>query len=236
MIAGPFASLYAIYKTLSISIPTVAEALTGRLTVERCDERLHDWSHAIVKQAGVELTVEGLDRVPRERACIFMSNHQSHFDIPIIYVAFPGTLRMVAKAELFRVPIWGRAMRHAGFVSVDRSGDRAQAVSAMREAAEALARGINIWIAPEGTRSPDGKLGKLKKGGFLMAQSTGAPIVPLAIDGSRDILPKNTTLVRPGAVVRVTFGDAIIAAGRPIAEAMDDVARYFVSHVTQPSE
>jgi 1-acyl-sn-glycerol-3-phosphate acyltransferase len=235
VIAGPFATVYAVYKTLAISLPTVVEALAGRLSVERCDERLHDWSHAIIKQAGVELTVEGLDKVPRDHACIFMSNHQSHFDIPIIYVAFPGTLRMVAKAELFRVPIWGRAMREAGFVSVDRSGDRAQAMEAMRTAGEALARGVNIWIAPEGTRSPDGKLGKLKKGGFIMAQETSAPIVPLAIDGSRDILPKKTTLVRPGAVVRVTFGDPVTAVGRPIAAVMEDVRAFFAAHVTEPS-
>ncbi|HZS41255.1 MAG TPA: lysophospholipid acyltransferase family protein [Polyangia bacterium] len=235
MIAGPLATVYAVYKTLAISVPTVVEALTGRLTIERCDERLRDWSHAIIKQAGVELTVSGLDHVPRDRACIFMSNHQSHFDIPIIYVAFPGTLRMVAKAELFRVPIWGRAMREAGFVSVDRSGDRQQAMEAMREAGEALGRGINIWIAPEGTRSPDGKLGKLKKGGFIMAQATGAPIVPMSIDGSRDILPKNTKLVRPGAVVRVTFGEPLaVPDAAAIERAMADVRAFFVAHVTEP--
>ncbi len=234
MIAGPLATVYAIYKTLSISVPTLVEALTGRLTVERCDERLHEWSHAIVEQAGVNLTVTDLERVPRNRACVLMSNHQSHFDIPIIYCAFPSTLRMVAKAELFRVPIWGRAMREAGFVSVDRSGDRAQAMDAMRQAGEAIDRGVNIWIAPEGTRSPDGRLGKLKKGGFLLAQATGAPIVPLAIDGSRDILPKNSKLVRPGAAVRVTFGDPIAVAGRPIAELMTEVRAFFAAHVTEP--
>jgi 1-acyl-sn-glycerol-3-phosphate acyltransferase len=236
VIAGPLATVYAIYKTLAISVPTVVEALTGRLTVERCDDRLHDWSHAIIKQAGVELSVTGLDHVPRDRACIFMSNHQSHFDIPIIYVAFPGTLRMVAKAELFRVPIWGRAMREAGFVAVDRSGDRKQAMDAMREAGEALGRGVNIWIAPEGTRSPDGKLGRLKKGGFLMAQATGAPIVPMAIDGSRDILPKNTLQVRPGAVVRVTFGEPLSVGPGPLEGAMSVVRAFFTAHVTEPND
>jgi 1-acyl-sn-glycerol-3-phosphate acyltransferase len=236
VIAGPFATVYAVYKTLSISVPTLFEALTGRLTIERCDQRLHEWSRAIVEQAGVELTVTGLERVPRDRACILMSNHQSHFDIPIIYVAFPATLRMVAKAELFRVPIWGRAMREAGFVSVDRSGDRAQAMDAMRQAGDALARGVNIWIAPEGTRSPDGRLGKLKKGGFILAQQTGAQIVPLAIDGSRDILPKNSKLVRPGAVVRVTFGDPIEAAGRPTVDVMSEVRSFFAAHVTEPTD
>lgn len=236
MIAGPLATVYAVYKTLAISVPTLAEALTGRLTIERCDRRLQEWSHAIVEQAGVNLTVTGLERMPRDHACVIMSNHQSHFDIPIIYCSFPSTLRMVAKAELFRVPIWGRAMREAGFVSVDRSGDRAQAMDAMRQAGEALARGVNIWIAPEGTRSPDGRLGKLKKGGFLLAQTTGATIVPLAIDGSRNILPKKSKLVRPGAVVRVTYGDPIQPSGRPLVEVMDEVRSFFAAHVTEPTD
>ncbi len=228
------ATAYALYKTAAITLPTFADAMLGRLTLERADRRLADWSRALVRHADIDLTVEGLSLVPRDRACIYMSNHQSHFDIPILYSVFPSTLRMVAKAELFRVPIWGRAMRAAGFVRVTRSGDRAEAMAAMRECGEAIARGINVWIAPEGTRSPDGRLGKFKKGGFLLARETGADIVPIAIDGSRDILPKNTKVVQRGARVRVAFGTPIAVAGKETNELVEAARRFIAAHVTEP--
>ena len=233
--SSALASLFAVYKTFAISLPTVLDALTGRVSMERSDRRLYDWSHAIMRRADIQLDVSGLDHIPRDRACVYMSNHQSHFDIPIIYAAFPMTLRMVAKAELFRVPIFGRALRDAGFVKVDRSGDRQQAVEAMRSCQDALARGVNIWMAPEGTRSVDGRLGKFKKGGFLLAREAGADIVPIAIDGSRNILPKNTLVVQRGARVRITFGPAIPTAGRDTQSLMTEVRSFFEAHVTQPA-
>jgi len=230
------ATLYAIYKTAAITLPTVADALTGRLTVERADRRLSDWSSNIVRHADVDLTVEGLAHVPRDRACVYMSNHQSHLDIPILYSVFPGTLRMVAKAELFKVPFWGRAMKEAGFVRVTRSGDRAEAVAAMQECAAAIRRGVNVWIAPEGTRSVDGRIAKFKKGGFILARDTAADIIPVAIDGSRDILPKNTRVIQRGARVRVTFGAPVSVGKRELNDVMAEVRRFIVGHVTEPAD
>ncbi|HEY2746089.1 MAG TPA: lysophospholipid acyltransferase family protein [Polyangia bacterium] len=230
------ATLYAIYKTAAISVPTVADALLGRLTIERGDRRLSDWSRSIVRRADVDLTVEGLHHVPRDRACVYMSNHQSHLDIPILYSVFPGTLRMVAKAELFKVPVWGRAMRAAGFVRVTRSGDRAGAVAAMRECGDAIARGVNVWIAPEGTRSLDGKIAKFKKGGFILARDSGADIVPVAIDGSRDILPKNTRIFQRGARVKVTFGAPVRVGGRELNDVVAETRAFIVGHVTEPND
>jgi 1-acyl-sn-glycerol-3-phosphate acyltransferase len=229
------ATVFALYKTMAITLPTFADALLGRLTIARSDARLIEWSRALVRRADVDLTVEGLANLPRDRACVYMSNHQSHFDIPILYSVFPGTLRMVAKAELFRVPIWGRAMREAGFVRVTRSGDRAEAQAAMRECADALRRGINVWLAPEGTRSPDGRLGKFKKGGFILARDTGADIVPIAIDGSRGILPKNSKVVQRGVRVRVAFGAPISVAGRDVNSLSAEARAFIAANVTEPS-
>jgi 1-acyl-sn-glycerol-3-phosphate acyltransferase len=230
------ATLYAIYKTAAITLPTFTDAMLGRLTVARADARLADWSRSIVRHADVDLTVEGLHHVPRDRACVYMSNHQSNIDIPILFSVFPGTLRMVAKAELFKVPLWGRAMKEAGFVRVTRSGDRAEAMAAMRECGEAVARGINVWIAPEGTRSLDGKVAKFKKGGFILARDAGADIVPVAIDGSRDILPKNTRVIQRGARVRVSFGPPIAVRDRELNAVIADVRQFIVAHVTEPQE
>ena len=230
------ATLFAIYKTAAITLPTFTDAMLGRLTRERADRRLADWSRSIVRHADVDLTVEGLNHVPRDRACVYMSNHQSHLDIPILFSVFPGTLRMVAKAELFKVPLWGRAMKEAGFVRVTRSGDRAEAMAAMAECADAIRRGVNVWIAPEGTRSVDGKIAKFKKGGFILARDTGADIVPVAIDGSRDSLPKNTTVIQRGARVRVSFGPAVVVAGRDLNQVSAEVRAFIAARVTEPAD
>jgi 1-acyl-sn-glycerol-3-phosphate acyltransferase len=221
---------YSIWKTLAISAPTVAEAAVGRLKPEVCDARLTGWARALVDRAEVVLEVNGAERVPRDRAFIVMSNHQSHFDIPILYCVWPGRLRMVAKVELFKVPIWGRAMRAAGFVPVDRSGNRQQSQAALDQAARALAEGTNIWIAPEGTRSPDGKLGKFKKGGFRLAIDTGTPIVPVALDGSIDIIPKKTRIVHKGVRVRVTFGAPI--QPQPVDALVEKVRGWIAAHLS----
>ena len=235
MLGSVGATAFALYKTAAITLPTFVEALAGRLAAEAIDARLRDWGGALVRHADIDLTVEGLALLPRDRACIYMSNHQSHFDIPILYSVFPGRLRMVAKAELFRVPVWGPAMRKAGFIRVTRSGDRQEAIAAMRECAEALGRGVNVWLAPEGTRSLDGRLGKFKKGGFLLARETGADIVPVAIDGSRHILPKNSVIVQRGARVRVAFGAPIAVAGRDTPALSAAVRAFIAAHVTEPA-
>jgi 1-acyl-sn-glycerol-3-phosphate acyltransferase len=127
-------------------------------------------------------------------------------------------------------------MLGAGFVKVDRSGDRQQAVEAMRSCRDALGRGVNIWMAPEGTRSVDGKLGKFKKGGFMLARDAGADIVPIAIDGSRNILPKNTLVVQRGARVKITYGAPLPTAGKDTAALMNEVRAFFEAHVTQPGQ
>jgi 1-acyl-sn-glycerol-3-phosphate acyltransferase len=227
-----FATAFAVWKTFFISAETVADGLVGRLSPSRCDDRLSSWGRALLTRAAVDLQVEGLENLP-SYACLFMSNHQSHYDIPILYTALPRSLRMVAKAELFKVPIWGRAMRDAGFVSVDRSGDRQQAEKAMRLVKEALKNGFNVWIAPEGTRSPDGRLGRFKKGGFILAIETDTPIVPVAISGSAGILPKKSKLLNLGVPVRVWFGKPIDPQGRSVPELMESVRSFLGSHLPQ---
>jgi 1-acyl-sn-glycerol-3-phosphate acyltransferase len=229
-------SVFAVYKTLAISVPVLIETARGKLTPERVDALLDDWASSIVRAADVHLEVAGLDQVPADRAYVVMSNHQSHLDIPLIYAAWRRRLRMVAKAELFRIPVWGRAMQQSGFVSVDRSGNRANAEAAMRSCAQAITAGTSIWIAPEGTRSPTGKIARFKKGGFLLAQSTRAHIVPLSIDGSRDILPKHGRVLERGVRVKLTFSPPIDPAGRSLDALMGQVRSAIAAHVTEPLE
>jgi 1-acyl-sn-glycerol-3-phosphate acyltransferase len=197
-------ALRAVYETFMISAPTVIDASFDRMTVQKGNERLSRWARRLVEQAGVQLTVSGLEHVVPGRPYVVMSNHQSHYDIPLLFRVFPGTIRMVAKTELFRVPVFGGAMRAAGFIEIDRS-NRTRAFASLRVARERLAEGISIWIAPEGTRSRTGELQPFKKGGFVLALETGLPIVPVAIVGSRDILPPHTSAVRKGARVHIAF-------------------------------
>jgi 1-acyl-sn-glycerol-3-phosphate acyltransferase len=230
-VASSLASAYAARRTLEISLHCLGLAAIGRLTVEKVDQILAGWGRDIVERAQIDLQVRGLEHVPTGRAYVVMSNHQSHMDIPLLYVAWPRTLRMVAKAELFRVPVWGRAMRTAGFVSVDRSGDRQNALDAMRACGDAIARGISIWIAPEGTRSPDGKLGKFKKGGFRLAIDAGVPIVPVCIDGSREVLGKHSKAIELGRRVTITFGPPIPVEGRKPDQLMAAVEAHFKTYL-----
>lgn len=216
----------AAYHTIwGISAPTVAEATIGRLTQQKCDERLRDWANLLVKLTATDLTVRGLENIPKA-ACVVMSNHLSYADIPLIYASLPDgiRLRMVAKRELFYTPIWGRAMRASGFIPIVRS-DRKSAIESLNFAKQALSDGTYIWIAPEGTRSRTGELGTLKKGGFILARDTGVPILPMSISGSGNIMPpQGWRLYRNNDAV-VTFRPLIQTAGRAIEDVMADVAR-----------
>jgi 1-acyl-sn-glycerol-3-phosphate acyltransferase len=200
---------HATYHTLRICIPTVIQSALGTLTTPTCDARLDSWSRAIVRFAEITIDVNGLELAPLEESFVVMSNHQSHYDIPVLFQALrPRRLRMVAKSELFRLPIWTGAMRAAGFVEVNRK-NRVSAMKSLDRAREAIRAGTSIWIAPEGTRSPDGELGPFKKGGFHMAAGAGARILPVSIDGTRRILPAKGTRVHDGEHVRVVVHEPV---------------------------
>jgi 1-acyl-sn-glycerol-3-phosphate acyltransferase len=120
-------------------------------------------------------------------------------------------MRMVAKKELFDIPLFGRAMRESGFVEVDR-GNHKSAIESLDHAKDALARGVSIWIAPEGTRSQTGAMGPFKKGGFFLAMKTGAPILPVTVRGTHDVLPPHQLKLHREIDVDVIVHDAIETA------------------------
>lgn len=198
----------AILTTGALSSVTVWDSMRGRLTLDRGDEIVREWSKRLLHQVDVRLNVTGLDNIEPNQTYVVMSNHQSLYDIPTLFVTLPLCLRMVAKAELFKVPLWSQAMKSSGFVPVHR-GQRDRALQDLRLAQAALARGINIWIAPEGTRSRDGQLLPFKSGGFLLASSAKIPILPVTIDGTRNILPAKALEFVKGVEVRVSVGKPI---------------------------
>ena len=155
-------------------------------------------TRAGVRAAGIEVQVTGRENVPAGRACIFISNHLSNLDPPVLMPEIPGRFAILLKKELMNIPLLGTAMRMAKFVPVERGSEREAAQRTVAAAAAALKEGLHIVVYPEGTRSVDGRLKGFKKGPFFLAQGTGAPIVPVAIWGTREMMKKGDAWLTPG--------------------------------------
>ncbi len=152
-----------------------------------------------MRAGGIEVVVEGLENVPVGRACIFMCNHVSNLDPPVVLPNLPGRSAVLLKKELMRIPLLGTAMRMAKFVPVERSSSREAAQRSVTAAAAALRSGLHILVFPEGTRSLTGRLSTFKKGPFFLARETGAPIVPVAVSGTQGMMRKGSFAVYPGS-------------------------------------
>ncbi len=207
-----WASMEVIWPMIRITVGTITDAATGRLTIKATNDRLIYWGAESLRRTGIELKVKGQERLSGGPFLV-MSNHLSHFDVPLLFAGVGGNLRMVTKTELFRIPGWGPAMRQAGFIEIDRK-DRARAKESLERAKETLRTGINVWIAPEGTRSRDGELQSFKKGGFIIASEMGVRILPVAIAGTHEILPPTTLKARRGGTVAIVIGEPIVSEGR----------------------
>jgi 1-acyl-sn-glycerol-3-phosphate acyltransferase len=160
-----------------------------------------------VRLAGIQVEAVGLDKIDPARTYIFMSNHISNVDPPILMPLIPRRMSVMVKKELFRVPILARLMRFGSLVPVDR-GNRESGIAAVRAAAEVIRQGVNMTIYVEGHRSFDGKLLPFKKGPFYLAEECGVPIVPVTIVGTHYVMPKKRFAIRPGTVT-VIFHDPV---------------------------
>lgn len=152
-----------------------------------------------VRLAGIRVETVGLDKLDFGLTYIFMSNHVSNVDPPILLPLIPRRTSVMVKKELFRYPILGRVMRFGSLVPVDR-GNRESGIAAVRAAAEVIREGVNMSIYVEGHRSFDGKLLPFKKGPFYLAEECGVPIVPVTIVGSHYVMPKKRFAIKPGTV------------------------------------
>lgn len=201
-----------IAETLRISIGTIWDAQRGTVTREASQQRLMTWARRCLQYAHADVEVLGRENAGTPERFVVMSNHQSLYDIPVLYVALERPIRMVAKEELFRVPIWGRALAKSEFVSVSRT-DRRSAVASLDAAAKSIASGLDIWMAPEGTRSADGSLGEFKRGGFHVALASKVRILPITIEGTGRILRARDLRVRHGVRVTATIHPPIDPTG-----------------------
>ena len=165
------------------------------------------WARMLLVISRVNVVVVGAARIPPPGPYVFLSNHQSQFDILAAVRAIPMQFRILAKQELFRIPIFGWVLRLSGFVGIDRR-NREKAIQSLEKAAERIHRGRSLLIYAEGTRSADGRLLPFKKGGFVLALQAGVPVVPVTVLGSREVLPKGSLRIRPGTIT-VRLGEPI---------------------------
>jgi 1-acyl-sn-glycerol-3-phosphate acyltransferase len=156
------------------------------------------WSWLILATTGVDVEVEGLDRLEPGRTYVFVANHQSIYDIPILFWSLPFQLRIIAKESLGRFPMLGPHLKRTGHMLVDRK--RPDRFRIFDWANTLTTKGLSLIVFPEGTRSRDGYLGKFKGGGFLLALQTGLPVVPISVVGSRHVMRKGELTTRPGRV------------------------------------
>jgi 1-acyl-sn-glycerol-3-phosphate acyltransferase len=172
-----------------------------------------------VRAAGIRVRTLGLENVPPGESCIFLSNHVSNLDPPVLMPVIPGTTSIFLKKSLMKIPLLGTAMRMGKFVPVSRGNSREEAERSVAVAADALRSGLHITIFPEGTRSPDGNLLPFKKGAFFLAAETGAPLVPTIIRGTAKMMRKGSQKIYPGDAT-VTFLPAIRPADYPDRDAI----------------
>ena len=171
------------------------------------DKMARAWMGDLLKIAGCKVTVEGASNVPMDRAVLYVCNHQSNFDIPLMITSLPGKKGFMAKKETLKLPFVRDWMKFMHCVFMDRSDIRQQ-VKAISEGVSILKSGHSMVLFPEGTRSPDGELLEFKAGGMKLATKSGAPIVPVTINHSMDLMKKGTLKITP-ANVKIIIGKPI---------------------------
>ena len=169
------------------------------------------WSRSVTSFAGVKVVVDNRATLLPEEPYVFMANHASSLDIWAVFVAIPRRLRLIAKKQLARIPIFGWAMWAGRFIFIDR-GNGVAARRSIEEAGRRIHDGDSVLIFPEGTRTRDGSLLPFKKGGFHLAIKAGVPIVPVALCGTRALMPSGSLLLRAGAI-KVIIGQPIPTQG-----------------------
>jgi 1-acyl-sn-glycerol-3-phosphate acyltransferase len=157
------------------------------------------WSRMIARTALLDVSVHGAEHLSDGQSYVFLSTHQSWMDIPVMLGYLPAQLRIAAKREVFLIPFLGWHMTRAGHIAINR-GSTAESIESLRRAARLLGDGVSAFLFPEGTRTRDGSLQPLKKGGFRLAVESGLPVVPVTIKGTRSAMPRGSMVLRAGPV------------------------------------
>jgi 1-acyl-sn-glycerol-3-phosphate acyltransferase len=242
----PFQDMMMIRSALLILIAVVVTAFMSTCAllfplISPGENKAHKvanlWAKMLLKLTSIRVDVIGRENVMRDRPQIFMANHQSDFDILIVLAHIPGQFRWIVKRELFKIPIFGKAMKSAGYIEIDRQ-NHAQAMKSMEEAAQKIREGKSVVTFPEGTRSKDGTIRPFKQGLFHLAIRAGVPIIPISIIGASEIMPKRTLMVKPGRITMVidkpveVTGYSIETRAELIERVRDIIVRNFKTYRT----
>jgi 1-acyl-sn-glycerol-3-phosphate acyltransferase len=185
-----------VYTIVLGALSIVSSLFDSRgYTAHRCARA---WSWLILTTTGVRVSIEGLERITPGTTYVFVSNHQSIYDTPVIFSSLPYQLRIIAKESLARFPVLGWHLKRGGHLFVDRR--KPDHAGILRRWRALVSEGLSLIIYAEGTRSPDGHVARFKGGSFLLAIEAGLPIVPIAVVGSRRIMPKGRLRTEPGSV------------------------------------
>lgn len=208
-------SLIYLWRASGVAIKTLYYSSRALLAstdspVEDYFRLSRDWSHSLLKSMHVTVRLSGLEHVNFNQAYIVASNHSSLLDIPVLLANLPLNAAIIYKEELQKVPLFGRMLRKSPFPAVNRD-DSASAMRSLKASAKLVRSGSSVLIFPEGTRSEDGELGEFKDGAFTLAKWLKVPILPVALVGTNDLLPKGTFRFRSGEV-HLTIGTSIIPA------------------------
>jgi 1-acyl-sn-glycerol-3-phosphate acyltransferase len=201
--AAMLRTIWVVFAAVSSSTPLI-------------DRVIRFWARSIVRAAGIDLQIEGAEKIERAQRYVLVSNHYSYFDIPCVFAAVPQPIRFMAKVSLFKIPIFGWAIGRAGFIPIDRK-NRRTAVKSFDLAAQRIRRGNTIVIFPEEGRSRNREMRPFQRGAFLLALKTELPILPIAIDGTYDVYRVGAKRITP-AKVTIRVGDQIPTAGASVRD------------------
>jgi 1-acyl-sn-glycerol-3-phosphate acyltransferase len=171
----------------------------------------HLWCIHLLFMCGIRVNTTGGEKLDRKERYVFIANHQSFFDIPVLYAGLPFSLSFIAKKELFFIPFFGWGIAAIGHIWIDRENARAARSSITRAIAMLKRKNISLVLFPEGTRSITGQVGEFKRGSFTLALEAGVPVVPVSVCGTREVLPKKSMRFWPGTAT-IVIGDPVLPA------------------------
>lgn len=196
--------IITVGKAIFIAFFTVIYSILSLFAIIIKNNRMYfalarSWSKVLLFFAGIKVKIEGKENIRKGISYIFISNHASHFDIPVLLSSLSDMLALVYKRELKKIPIFGFALGLSPHISIDRSHPK-KAIESINTAVEKLETGSSVLVFPEGTRSLDGTMSEFKRGAFMIASRSGKPIIPVSVTGTFNILPRNEFNIRSGKV------------------------------------
>jgi 1-acyl-sn-glycerol-3-phosphate acyltransferase len=237
-------SLSTVLRLIAICLVTVVWAIAAILLVpfNRKGRVFHwcasAWGRALLRVASVRLRTRGSEHLRAKSHYIYVANHASYFDIPAMLAGVPHATRIVFKKELTKVPFLGWAIKLGNYIEIDR-GDSREALESLEEAARKIREGTSVLLFPEGTRTANGKMQPFKRGAFALAARSRVPIVPVTINGSYAVLPRNSARVTPGDI-EIIFHPPLVTNRKSGKEGerelMEEVREVIASRYVEPTQ